>query len=465
MRRLAVTAAILVGLALGTVQASAQGEKYQGPTCELDKGHYLVRSAITYISGATEEEAPDKRQQLLLDAQRNLIEAVRGDRQDDPAVWYFFGRYYVLTDDPVGADSAFRRVEEQVPDCAEDIGFYRETLWVQTVNAGIDSLRAGSYEGAREAFRKANAIQTEANVAYFYLASVFADEGETDSALYYFKRVTAIGTADTAHLDNYQTAVENVATLHHMLEEWDSAAVWYKRARELNPSNADALFGLAEAYAGMGEQDRVVMIYDSVLANPAGMKDVDLFNAGVKLFNADEFDRAVQAFEAGLEKNGFHRDALYNLANTYLAIVNDANQPQSQRDEALTKMAEVTHRLVAVDPRNRSSFRLLAAAHSLQNMDDTTVVILREVDALTFEVVVDISRPITGGYSVHGRVVNLEDTEMAFPTITFEFLDGAGKFVSSHDIPGETLTPKGSKRFSLTGASEAIVAWRYKIGS
>ena len=463
MNRLVVGAGLMLGLGLGQGQLAAQ-EQYRGPSCDLDQGHFLVRAAKTYIQGATEEADPAKREELLMSAYRNLVDGIDTDQADNAAIWYFLGRYYYMMGDGTGADSAYTRVLQLAPDCADDIAYYRESMWVQTVNRGIDSLQSGSFEGAKEEFRSANALMQESNVALFYMGGIFANEADSDSALYYFKKVADIGMADAEHLENYHTAVENVATLYQMLGEWDSTIVWFEKVREVDPTNNDALFGMAEAYSNLGDQARTLEIFDMVLADAASMNSLDLFSTGVKLFNASEFDKAVEAFESGLEKNPFYRDALFNLANTYLEISQDASRPQAERDAALRKMDDVVHRLFEVDPKNRGTYRILAAAHTLQDMDDSSAAILDEMEALTYEVSVDISRPVSAGYMAAGRIINLKDTPTDVPSITLEFLDGTGQVVATDTIGGETLGPNASGRFNSTQAGD-ILAWRYRVGS
>jgi tetratricopeptide (TPR) repeat protein len=464
MKRLASGAVVLIALCLAPGLLAAQ-EEYQDPTCELDQGHFLVRAAKTYIQGATEETDPANREELLESAYRNLMDGINSDQADNPAIWYFLGRYYYLEFDGAGADSAFSRAEQMVPGCSEDINYYRESLWVRLVNRGIDSMQAYAFDGAKDEFRNANDLSQQSNVGLFYLAGIFGQEGEWDSALYYFKRVAEVGMADTAHVENYYTAVENVATLYQMLGEWDSTIVWYEKVRETEPNNPDALFGIAEAYAELGNEAEALVIYDEILANADRMSWLDLFSVGVSLFNAEEFERAVQAFKAGLQKNPYYRDGLFNLANTYLELAQDQGRPRSERDQTMREMDSVTHRLIDIDPMNRQTYRILAAAHSLQGMDDTTAIIMDRMEALTFEVLVDNSRPISGGFAVAGRLVNLESSPTTVPTITFEFLDASGNVVSTETIGGETLGPNESKRFDLTQASESIVAWRYRAGS
>jgi len=429
-------------------------------------GHFLVRQAMTYMTGAVEEADPAAKETLLRDARVSLMEAVNTDQAENPSVWYLLGRHGLLTGDFVGADSAFGRVELVMPLCGDDIEYYRHATWVTQVNKGIDLMQQIDYDGALVELGGAASIWNGANVALFYLGSIYSEYGETDSALYYFKEVVELGTADTSRVENYNTAVQNIATLYHMMEDWDSTIVWYERAQEINPENTDVVFGLAEAYAESGDSERAFAIYDGLLANPAEMNSLDLFNAGVKLFNADEFTRAARAFVAGLESNPYHRDALYNLSNTYLAMANDDVRPQGDRDNAVLEMSGIAQRLIEVDPQNRDPRRLQAAALQLAGDPDGAVAVMDEMNAFAYEVSVDISRPIDGGYELHGRLTNLADgAETTTGTLTFEFMNDAGVVVGSDTVASETLAAGASSRFSLGVVGEGIVAWRYTVGS
>jgi tetratricopeptide (TPR) repeat protein len=470
MNRLTVGVGCALGLVLVAGQLEAQepeeDQGFRAPTCELDMGHFLVRQAMTYLTGAAEEADPAAKETLLRDARASLMEAVNTDQAENPSVWYLLGRHGILTGDFIGADSAFSRVEMAVPLCSEDIEYYRHATWVTQVNRGIDLMQQIDYDGALVELGGAASIWNGANVALFYLGSIYAEYGETDSALYYFKEVVELGTADTSRVDNYNTAVENIATLYHMMEDWDSTIVWYQRAQEINPENTDITFGLAEAYSEIGNDERAFAIYDGVLANPGEMNSLDLFNAGVKLFNADEFTRASRAFVAGLDNNPYHRDALYNLSNTYLAMANDDARPQAERDNAIAEMGGIAERLIEVDPQNRDPRRLQAAALQLAGDADGAVAIMDEMNAFTYEVSVDISRPIDGGYELHGRITNLVDgAETTTGTLTFEFMNGAGEVVGTDTVAPETLAADATSRFSLGAVGEGIVAWRYTVGS
>ena len=208
MRHSVFVMGLTVVTALVATSASAQG--FRRPDCDLSTGHFLVSSAVTYLDGAGNQGDPVKKERLMSDALRTLNDAVSRGQQDNPAVWYFFGRYYTMQNDLAGADSTFTRAEEMAPQCAEDIEFYRRSLWVPAMNMAMDSMRAGALEGAKSLLRSAYAIWDQDNLTAYYLARIFGNEGELDSAIHYFREVVALGTEDTTRTDNYNTAVFNL---------------------------------------------------------------------------------------------------------------------------------------------------------------------------------------------------------------------------------------------------------------
>src|ERR1041385_5204599 len=89
---------------------------------DLKPNHYLVNSGLLYLKSATSARFDDQKRKDLADAQRTLMQALTTGGQDkNPAAWYYLGRYYVLTNDAQGMDSAFSRTLALKPDCKDDI--------------------------------------------------------------------------------------------------------------------------------------------------------------------------------------------------------------------------------------------------------------------------------------------------------------------------------------------------------
>jgi tetratricopeptide (TPR) repeat protein len=424
----------------------------------------LVNSGKVYIKGASEETDPVKRSRLLDDAQRNLWDALRRGQDDNPAVWYFLGRYYVMTNDAIGADSVFDRAEEFAPECAADIEQYRQRMWVPAINGAIENLREGNLDEARPLLQQAWAIYGVDNRAAYFLAQLFYNERAIDSALHYFKEVVNLGRTDSATVENHDLSMINIALLYTQSEQWDSAVVWYDRYRsDVNPNDAEALTGLARATAEAGDSTRSLILYDSMLVMAPAMSALDLFRAGESLFLAGQFVMAVEAFELALDKNPYYRPGLYNLVNSHLAVYNDVGQTADEEAETAAAMEGAARRLVAVDPRSADAMRLLAASYQLQQKDDSTLAVLERIEELTFDVVIDVMQTINESFMIQGRLVNLLDEEIDVPEIEWEFLDLDGNVVSTQIMPGRILAPQSSEPFTLEDAAEETAAARYTV--
>jgi tetratricopeptide (TPR) repeat protein len=461
MRTLVVVAGLTVAFGALAPAAWAQGG-YRPPDCDLPSGHFMVNSGVVYIKGASEESDPVKKESMLGNAERALTDALDRGQEDNPAVWYFLGRYFVLRNDPIGADSVFDRAAELAPQCADDIAQYRQILWVPTVNTAIEHLRTGDYQSAKPFLQQAWAIYSEDNLSPFYLAQIHYNERELDSALHYFKAVVNIGTADSTRLDNYNTALFNVGLVYTQEQQWDSAAAWLDRFRaEVDAEDPQALTTLARAVTELGDSARAFALYDTVLAMAPDLGYMDLLKTGESLFLAGQYEQAAYAFRLGLEKNPDYRPGLYNLVNSYLAIHNDVEQTAEEETATAVAMEEAAQRLVAVDPLSAESMRLLAAAYQMQQKDDSTLAVLERIEALPFEVSIDVLQPLEGNFVVQGRLANMGSESVMVPDLTFEFLDQDGNVLRTEILAGRELTAGMTEPFDLQVEGEDITAARY----
>jgi tetratricopeptide (TPR) repeat protein len=455
MRQLVVVTGTLGLLVAGVTEATAQ---YQPPQCELNTGHFLVNGAVVYLKGAAEESDSQKGQRMLSDAQRNLVEAIGRGEEENPAVWYFLGRYFKEVGDAAGADTAFARAGQLAPECAEDIAYHRESMWVPIVNRGIDSLRSGNFEAAKQIFTDAARLWRGDPIAAYYLGRIYGNEGEADSAIAYFKDVLEMGSSDTARAEQIKDAHYNIGLLYSMLAQrdgaarlWDSSTTWLRSYLDESPEDSEAVMALARAYEQSGDSVRALAMYDTVLAKAADMDAASLFEIGTKFFRAQNFQAAARAYAAGLEKNPYSRDALFNLANTYLVL------------EDAPKMLDAARRLDQLDARNAETGRLISAAHQLAGRGDSTLAWLQRTRAMQWEVLVEFSEPLQNAYGVSGRIRNSSNRPVEVPAVTFEFLDREGNVVATDSIPSQSVPANEEAGFELTATEEGIVGWRYRV--
>ncbi len=458
------TAGAALVVALGAGPAGAQG--YRPPDCELETGHFAVKNAVTYVKKASEEKNTAKRIQLLQDSKRNLEEALARGETENAAVWYFLGRTYALLDQPFGTDSAFDRAARLAPTCVDDINVHRQLVWIPIINEAIDSLRIGAYASTKELLRKANAIYQKDNIGFYYLGRVFANEGESDSALYYFKTVVGMGPPeDTTRQENYDVSVFNTALLYSINQEYDSAAAWFKTYRKMFPEDPQALSALAEVYTFAGDQEQALVVYDSIVAHHGMMRAVDLLRAGETYFRVERLRDAEKAFQLALEKNQYSQPGLHNLASTYLAMASPDDVPAARRRELGRTMQQLSERLVQLHPQNGEALRLLAASLQLQNKQDSVQIVIRRADRLPFEILVDVQQSTQTGFNLQGRIRNNGKAAVQVPPVTFEFLDVQGNVVTTDSVQASAIAAGGAAEFSFRPGAENVVAWRYKVGS
>jgi hypothetical protein len=434
MNRLALTIGVAASVLLGTRTADAQvAGIWTPPACKLNTKHFLANSAQLYLKNATQAKNPDQKQTNLRDADRVLKQAVNEGQAENPAIWYFFGRYYLLVDDMAGADSAFARAERGQADCKDDIDMHRRNAWVPHVQTAADALNQNDFATAKASFRKANDIYRGDPLGFYYLANVFISENQLDSAIHYFRRATELADrADTTQAETYETSVFNLARLYHQDQQWDSAAVWYEKYRQVRPGDMQAVSGLAVVYdeagkaaAAAGDNARATdytgkssRLFDDILAKSDSVPTMDLFGVGIALFRSNDYARAARAFELVRAKNPYFRDALYNLASTYLSLGSsrDTTLTQAQKDaqsrEVGEKMLPAARQMVALDPYSRNTLRMLAVAFQYLNQNDSVLLMLEAAESLPFEVTVNVFQQAQGGHALQGTVTALESKQL-----------------------------------------------------
>ena len=501
MRRVFEGASLVLAV-VGTAAAArgaAQGE-WRGPTCDLKPGHYLVNSAVLYLKNATETKFADQRQKDLRDAFKVLEQAVTsGNQQKNPAAWYYLGRYYLATNDAAGADSAFTKAVALAPGCAGDVNLYRRQLWMPLMNAGIAAWQAGNTDSAIGSFRRANQLYAGEPTGFVYLATLFSNAQQPDSAAKYFK--LAIEAArDPKYAKDRQDAMFNLARVYHAAQRYDDAVAAYKEYLVVYPRDLQATAGLAAVYSLMGKRDEAMSMYMQVLQHADSADAADLFAVGRAILNgvpnppdtaalgkgcrADarkasrtltarqvatrcdsvttkaihDYDAAargdyrlvMQAVEAGLAKNPYDREALLIYTGA-AALAGDT-----------ARAFTASQRLYGVDPLNRQTLRMVAQAWRLKGKGDSTLHYLQLAESLQVEVTVQGFTPGQHDATLSAVVSNPRSTASPPRTLTFEFLSAKGEVIATQTQDVAAIAPGGNVTFELKPKGVGIVAWRYR---
>ena len=526
-----------LALALAATPAAAQHGIWIPVRCDLKPSHYLVNAGLLYLKSAAEGRFQEQIQKDLKDANRNLVQALTANGQDqNPAAWYYLGRYYGLVKDAAGADSAFRRAEQLKPACKEDIAYWRRDLWVPLFNAAVQAYNAGQTDSAIHALQQANAIYAGEPTGFKLLGALFFNANSADSAVRYF-RLAIAASSDPKYAADKKEALFNVAATYLRAQRWSEAEAAYREYLAVAPNDAQALAGLAAVFSSLGKADSAAAIYSKIVNNADSVDAMGLFYAGTSIFTsapqlpdtaaigtscrtearrtgrtltpraisarcdsvtarrvrendaeaAVSYRLAAKAFEAGLAKNPFYRDGLYNLTNTYLALHDSV------------KMLPVAKRLYGVDPLSRNTLRLLAQGFQFRKQPDSTLIYLTVADsAMPIEVTIGSFQPGDSSASLSGLLTNyrsladsatlvrqcrvagpaataaarcgyqklVADTKTKLANaplkLTFEFLSATGDVVGTQSLDVPVIEPGGNHPFQLQAKGVRITAWRYK---
>ena len=483
MRRLALS---VITATIGfTMPSQLEAQLFIPPSCRVDDSHFLVKQAAAFVKSAAESRSDERRSENLADAYRVLNDAIDRGEEGNPNLWYYYGRAYLVEDDLFGADSAFTKVEVALPDCVDDIEFHRRDRWVPLFNQGIEALQPpdGSALAAREPFIKANAIYHGEPWVPFYLAESYVEEDVPAEAITHYKKMMSVlanitegdnsPTAlsqDTTYGSAYQSALRNTAILHSNLQQWDSTIVYYQRFREFAPDDADVTRGLTQALTLAGRVEEATELSGNLLSNPETASAVDLFNVGVGFFQADDLERAAQAFGLAKEKNPYFRDAHFNQVQAYFSIADSGDETedlseeeQARQSEAANNMLDAAQGLLQLDHQNEDAWRLVITAYNLAGNVDSAIAVAERFQLVEFWVTVNGFNPTDTGFALEGQLDATQDVPIVVPEITFEFVNEAGDIVDSKTVAQQNLQPETALAFALEAEGEGIAGWRYRI--
>ncbi len=217
------------------------------------------------------------------------------------------------------------------------------------------------------------------------------------------------------------------------------------------PDAADAATALATLYAQGSRPVEATAVFDSLAAHAPGLDPTDLFTIGERFVGQGFYRPGIRALTLGLERNPYRREALYLLGVAYYQV----------RDSA--DLLPLAQRVLALDPLNRASLKLVAAGWDLRARRDSTVAYLARADSgLAVEVAVAIFVPDSAGASLSALATNLKSAPSKAFHLTVEFLDAHGQVVTTvpQDIP--SLAPRESQQLDLKASGKGIAGWRFR---
>jgi tetratricopeptide (TPR) repeat protein len=482
--------------------APQQSIRWAEPKCDIKPNNRDVNQGMLYLKSATTSRDAEQKKKDLADAQRTLTQAVTAGGQDkNPAAWYYLGRYYLMTEDAQGTDSALSKAQALKPECKDDIALWRRFVWVPTFNAGIAAWQANNADSAIVAFRRAGYLLPNEPTSFKYAATLFYNTGHADSAVVYFRKAADIAATDPKFAQDRKDALFNLGRIQQSMQKMPDAMATYRQYLALYPGDPEILAALGSAYMQSNQKDSAFAIYRQIVGKGDSIGYYQLYKVGAEISSSvpedpdtakesascrtsarsvrppltaarirarcdsvaksmardfqkssnEAFSLATQALDASLRLNPYNREALIFRANTALGMRDSAT--------ALT----MSRRLVQVDPMSRVGLKIMASAQAQNHNIDSAVYYFKLSDStLIGDVSVSQFDSTDTGRDVKVLVTNPRDKPNAAYKLLFEFVDLHGTVVATDTLQVNAIQPGQSQQFDLHPKGPSIAAWRYK---
>ncbi|HEV7837522.1 MAG TPA: tetratricopeptide repeat protein [Gemmatimonadaceae bacterium] len=489
LNRMAVTVAFGAGLA---APVAAQNTAACDPTANTKGDIARAQFSMTRAIAASEKGNPTRDLQ-------EVLKLVDNGNDNPTARNYLRGEAYILylmtpnaqgvvprsalglTSNPTAtidlyaaADSAFTMVEKASPECATVIGQWRQQKpWLNALNGAINALNAGQLDSAEILAKRSLVLDRRAPYAYSVLGSVARERKNWPAATDYWKQTLAAAGTDTVYADVRTKTMYEIANAASDRSDATSGAAKRAAAREaikpwqdyLAVANndlllADAIDNASRMYVDAGDSASVPTIYQPILANPAKYGELSLVHAGVVATRNGRHADAIKLFDAALTQNPYSRDAINNLAATYI------------QNNEYPKAFPLINKLNSMDPSNPDNPLLYAFAYQgmykgtkdkkLQKIYTDSLIYFnnKSENAPVKLAVTEFTRRPTETF-LNGTIENRDKTAKTY-SLTVEFLDKNGNVVSTETTSVGPVAPKSSGTFKIKSAAGGVYGYRYK---
>lgn len=441
--------------------AQASG-KYVAPKCSADKNkHFKVSSGNTYLRSAI-ETTPDKQEGLLKQARTVVVDAIKEEGQgNQPSAWYSLGRIDLFLGDVAGADSSLRKAEELAPDCKVEIEQLRRTAYAPVANDGAQKVQAGDAAGAMAAFRLASQINPSSGFAPYNIAAIYAQEGNTDSSIAYFKKASAITTSDSNEAKIAKRALYNLGVVQLNSGKAQDAVASFEKYSAENPEDADAKVALAKAYRAAGMNDKAKALDAQTGTTTAAAPQASgALDSALALYKEKKYAEAMPMLQQIVAQEPNNTAALSALAVSQLATKDAGLAATASKLSELEPLNRYALEMTREGYRSsKESAKAQASAEKLLGLRTGIVITGLTLGATS----ADLTGTATGYEAANAKTG--KPIAPAPVTVTFEFLDKSGAVVSSQDVTIPALTKDATESFSASGTGEGITGYRYKVKS
>lgn len=470
-----------------------------GPTCEIDqnKPQSIARATLAMAQAQSALKGGNPTNQLKTIV--GLLNALGMKNENPVGRAYLLGSAYLLlleqpginpiavrstvghTVDPTAtidlyaaADSALTVVEQSSAACAAYVTPFRQQKpWLAVTNAAINALNANQLDSAEIFARRSLTLDRRSPYAYSVMASIEKSRKNYPAMLEYAKKTLTTAGTDTSYAGVREQMLYEIAATASLRSEAAVGADKKSLAREAitawnevmtnSPDDirgTTAVASLARLYISAGDSASIPKIYAAMLTEPSKFGESALLQAGVVASQNKRPRDAAQLFAVVVDRNPYQRDALNNLAASYLIM------------EEFSKVLPVVAKLTELDPSNPDNWMLYAFMYSgmmkaakapkLRNAyTDSLVLYNTKAEKMPVKVAFTEFSRNNEGTTLVGTVENRAAASKSF-TMSVDFLDAKGSVVFTGIIPVGPIAPKGSKEFRIKTEKTGVAGFRYK---
>jgi tetratricopeptide (TPR) repeat protein len=374
----------------------------------------------------------------------------------------------------VAADSAFSIVEKASPECTTLVSQWRQQKpWLNTLNAAIVALNANQLDSAETLAKRSLLLDRRAPYAYSVLGSIAHNRKDWAAANEHWKQALAAAGTDTTYADVRTKTMYEIASSASDKAEAVTGAAKKAAARDaIKPWQdyiavanndlllADAIDNVSSMYTEAGDSASVPAVYAPMLANPAKYGEISLVHAGVVATRNGHPADAATLFNAALTQNPYSRDALNNLAATYI------------QNKDFGKAFPLIDKLIAMDPSNPDNPLLYAFAYQgmykgtkdkkLQKIyTDSLIYWNGKSENAPVKLAVNEFTRRAAETTVGGTIENRGTAAKSY-TVNIELLDKNGAVVDTQTATVGPVSPKSTGKFKVTSPKGGVYGYRYK---
>lgn len=372
------------------------------------------------------------------------------------------------------ADSSITVVEQSSPSCATYMApFRQQKAWLNVTNAAINALNDNKLDSAEIYARRSLTLDRKSPYAFSVLASVAKARKNYPAMLEYSKQTLTAAGLDSAYADirdrtNYDIAA--TMTLRAQDAKGDdrkalareAIAGWLPLlATKDDVQGTTAVTNIAKMYIAAGDSAQIGKIYAPMIADPSKYAEATILQAGVVASQNKRPDDAALLFNAVAARNPYQRDALNNLAASYIqAGEND-------------KVTPVIDKLVSLDPSNPDNWLLYAFNYVgllkkapktgplSKKYNDSLVYFNNKSEKMAVKVAFTEFTRNAEGTVLAGTIENRGLAAKTY-SLVVEFLGSNGEVIATETASVGPVAPKKSQTFKLKNAKTGVAGYRYK---